>query len=77
MHRPIPSYLPSRVENASVLQGASKANAFTVAQMNIAQDARLTGREGAMKLATKTLARALRRQIEVSAGDALKLVQVA
>lgn len=51
-----------------LLQGTSKANAFSAAQMDIARDARLTGKERAMKLATKTLARALRRQIEVSTG---------
>eukprot|EP00903_Cladosiphon_okamuranus_P011928 g11204.t1 len=45
-------------------EGASKANDFTVAQINIANDARLTGREQSMKLATTTLARALRRQME-------------
>lgn len=42
--------------------------------MDIAKDARLTGKEISMKLATKTLARALRRQVEVSTGVLCKRV---
>eukprot|EP00752_Nemacystus_decipiens_P006837 g6139.t1 len=49
-------------------EGIRKANEFTLAQVRIAGDARLTGREGPMKLATKTLAKALRGQIKDNAG---------
>lgn len=46
-------------------QGARKSRTFSDRQLSIAKKARLTGREPAMKLASKLLAEALRAQIEV------------
>lgn len=63
------AHLRSCLEYAPVLvQGAEKSNKFFQTQMDIADDAALSGKEAAMKLATKTLARALRQEVEVSMG---------